>query len=111
MPFKVRAMVIEVSDRKVDYKISLKCNFSSKVFAQNMVMRIPTPLNTASCDTRCTAGRAKYKGAENCIVWKISKAQGGDDLQLNATALLTELTVKKAWSRPPVTLDFQVFKR
>ncbi|KAJ3308803.1 hypothetical protein HDV04_000790 [Boothiomyces sp. JEL0838] len=70
LPFKVHASVNEVSSTRVEFKVSVRSNYSSKIYAQNMIIRVPTPLNTASVKTNIQGGRAKYVGGENCIVWK-----------------------------------------
>jgi AP-2 complex subunit mu-1 len=70
LPFKVRAVVNELSSTKVEFKVSVKSNFSTKIYAQNVVIKVPTPLNTANTKINCNGGRAKYVGSENCIVWK-----------------------------------------
>ena len=60
----------EVSKTRVEYKISVKALFSAKILAQNIVIRIPTPTNTASTKIIVSSGKAKYVGSENCMVWK-----------------------------------------
>ncbi|KAJ3415311.1 hypothetical protein HDV05_005181 [Chytridiales sp. JEL 0842] len=107
LPFRVHAVVNELSN-VVEYKISIRALFDSKIFAQNVVIKIPTPPNTASAKTNLTAGRAKYVGSENAIVWKITKFQGHQEYLISCEAELTPTTNKKAWSRPPISMDFQV---
>src|ERR1700743_1461663 len=47
LPFKVHPIVREIGTTKVEYSIAIKANYGSKLFATNIVVRIPTPLNTA----------------------------------------------------------------
>ncbi|KAK6092977.1 clathrin associated protein complex medium subunit [Batrachochytrium dendrobatidis] len=101
LPFKVHAVVNELSATRVEFRVAVKSLFSSKVYAQNIIIKIPTPLNTASTKINVTAGKAKYNGAENCMVWKIARFQGHDETLFSAEAELTSTTVKKVWSRPP----------
>ncbi|KAI8925965.1 Mu homology domain-containing protein [Entophlyctis helioformis] len=108
LPFKVHAVVNELSATRVEFRIAVRSQFSSRVYAQNIVVKIPTPLNTASTKIVVSAGRAKYNGSENSIVWKIARFQGQEELLISAEAELTSTTVKKTWSRPPISLDFQV---
>ena len=70
LPFKVRAIVNEVSNSRVEYKLLLKAQFPAQVFAQSLVLRIPTPTNTASAKISVTGGKAKYVGSDHCLVWK-----------------------------------------
>ncbi|KAK2737472.1 ap-2 complex subunit mu-1 [Colletotrichum kahawae] len=108
LPFKVHAIVNEVGRTKVEYSIGIKANFGSKLFATNVVVRIPTPLNTAKITERCTQGKAKYEPSENNIVWKIGRFTGQSEFVLSAEAMLTSTTNQRAWSRPPLSLNFSL---
>ncbi|TDZ49564.1 AP-2 complex subunit mu [Colletotrichum sidae] len=108
LPFKVHAIVNEVGRTKVEYSIGIKANFGSKLFATNVVVKIPTPLNTAKITERCTQGKAKYEPSENNIVWKIGRFTGQSEFVLSAEAYLTSMTNQRAWSRPPLSLNFSL---
>ncbi|KAF9165392.1 hypothetical protein DFQ27_005555 [Actinomortierella ambigua] len=108
LPFRVHPVVTEIGKSKVEYRIVVKANFSSKLYANNVVLNIPTPLNAASVNCSVNAGKAKYVPAENAMVWKIPRFQGQSEYMLTAEATLTTMTHKKAWSRPPISMDFQV---
>lgn len=108
LPFKVRPIVREVGTTKVEYSIAIKANYSSKLFASNVIVRIPTPLNTAKTTERTSQGRAKYEPEQNNIVWKIPRFSGQSEYVLNAEANLTSMTHQKAWSRPPLSLSFSI---
>jgi len=108
LPFKVHAIVREVGTTKVEYSIAVKANYGSKLFATNVVIRIPTPLNTANITERTTQGKAKYEPENNCIVWKIARFVGGSEFVLSAEAHLTSMTNQKAWSRPPLSMNFSL---
>lgn len=108
LPFKVHAIVNEIGRSKVEYSIGVKANFGSKLFATNVVIKIPTPLNTAKTTERCTQGKAKYEPSENHIIWKIPRFTGQSEYVLSAEALLTSMTNQKAWSRPPVSMNFSL---
>jgi AP-2 complex subunit mu-1 len=70
IPFKVRALVNEVSANKAEFKVSLKALFGPKIHAQSIIVKIPAPLNTAKTRIDVQGGKAKYSGSENCFVWK-----------------------------------------
>ncbi|KAL1898130.1 clathrin associated protein complex medium subunit [Sporothrix stenoceras] len=108
LPFKIHAIVNEVGKTKVEYSIGVRANFGPKLFATNVVVRIPTPLNTARITERCTQGKAKYEPSENNIVWKISRFTGQSEFVLSAEAELTSMTNQKSWSRPPLSMDFSL---
>ncbi|KAG9880273.1 clathrin adaptor, mu subunit, partial [Aureobasidium melanogenum] len=108
LPFKVHAIVNEIGKTKVEYSIAIKANYGTKLFATNVVIRIPTPLNTASITERTSQGKAKYEPEHNNIVWKIARFTGGSEYVLSAEAQLTSMTNQKAWSRPPLSLNFSL---
>jgi AP-2 complex subunit mu-1 len=51
--------------------VNLKANFNSKLNANNVVVKIPTPLNTTKVDCKVQIGKAKYVPADNLIIWKL----------------------------------------
>ncbi|KAJ5689393.1 Clathrin adaptor mu subunit C-terminal [Penicillium macrosclerotiorum] len=108
LPFKVHPIVREIGTTKVEYSVAIKANYSAKLFATNVVIRIPTPLNTAKTTERTSQGRAKYEPEQNNIVWKIARFSGQSEYVLNAEATLTTMTHQKAWSRPPLSLSFSI---
>ncbi|GAA5996258.1 AP-2 complex subunit mu [Rhodotorula paludigena] len=108
LPFRVQPIVEEVGKSRVEYTVHVRALFQPKLSATNVVIKIPTPLNTASVDCKVGVGKAKYVPAENVIVWKIPRFQGGADTTFTAEASLSQTTVRKAWSRPPISIDFQV---
>lgn len=108
LPFKVHPIVREIGTTKVEYSVAIKANYSSKLFATNVIIRIPTPLNTASTSERTSQGRAKYEPEHNNIVWKIARFSGQSEYVLTAEATLTAMTHQKVWSRPPLSLNFSL---
>ena len=108
LPFKVHAIVREEGKTRVEYSIAVKANYGNKLFATNVVIRVPTPLNTASITERTTQGKAKYEPENNCIVWKIARFVGGSEYVMSAEAHLTSMTNWKAWSRPPLSVGFSL---
>jgi len=108
LPFKVHAIVEELGKTRVEYTIQVRTTFSPKLAATNVVLKIPTPLNTAKVECKVNLGKAKYVPADNMIVWKIPRIQGQSDVTFSAEAIRTSSTHQKPWSRPPISLDFQV---
>lgn len=70
LPFRLQPIVEEIGKSRVDYTVHVKANFSPKLAANNVVIRIPTPLNTTKVDIKVGIGKAKYVPAENVIIWK-----------------------------------------
>ncbi|KAG8932150.1 hypothetical protein FRC03_001294 [Tulasnella sp. 419] len=108
LPLKVLPTVVEHGRSKVEYTVTVRTNFNSKLSATEVVIRIPTPLNTTKLDIKVPHGKGKYVPAENVIVWKIPRIQGGAETTLNAIAELTATTNRQPWARPPIDVDFQV---
>lgn len=109
LPFKVHPVVNEIGKTRVEYMINVKANFSPKLYANNVILRIPTPLNSAKVEVKVgSGGKAKYAPSENCIIWKIPRFQGQAEFTLSGEAELTAMTHKRVWSRPPISMDFQV---
>ncbi|KZS90031.1 clathrin adaptor mu subunit [Sistotremastrum niveocremeum HHB9708] len=108
LPLKILPTVTEIGTSQVSYIVTVKGSFSPKLSATNVVLRIPTPLNTTSVDCKVPMGKAKYVPAENVIIWKIPRIQGGSEPTFTGTAQLTSTTTKQAWARPPIDVDFQV---
>ncbi|KAF8539258.1 Mu homology domain-containing protein [Trichophaea hybrida] len=109
LPFRVHAIVNEIGKTKVEYQVAIRANYGTKLFATNVVVRVPTPLNTAGIQTRTSQGKAKYEPAENHIVWnRIPRFTGQSEYVLSADATLTSMTNQKAWSRPPLNLSFSL---
>lgn len=109
LPFRVQAIVTEVGKTKVSYNISIRSTFNNKLFATNVTLRIPTPLNTAAVSgLRSSSGKAKYEPEGNAVVWRIARFTGGSEYNFSAEASLTSMTNQKAWSRPPIGLTFSL---
>ena len=108
LPFKVQPIVEEVSKSRVEYTVRVRANFDSKLNATHVVLRIPTPLNTTNVKCQVAMGKARYIPAENVILWKIDRIQGAAECTLQAEAERSSTTHAKAWSRPPIEVDFQV---
>lgn len=68
LPFKILPIVKEIGRSRVEVAITVKSNFNSKMFGTGVVVKIPTPKNTAVCHIMCTAGKAKYIPDQDGIV-------------------------------------------
>ncbi|XP_015432366.1 PREDICTED: AP-2 complex subunit mu [Dufourea novaeangliae] len=108
LPFRVIPLVREVGRTKMEVKAVLKTNFKPSLLSQKIEVRVPTPLNTAGVQLICLKGKAKYKASENAIVWKIKRMPGMKETQLSAEIDLLETDTKKKWTRPPISMTFEV---
>jgi len=109
VPFEVTAQVEEMGRNRVEYHVKVKANYSHKVNATEVVVNIPCPTNTSRAKIeKCASGKARYNPGSHCIVWRIKKFTGNQSFDLNGEVFRTHLIKDKAWSRPPITMDFQV---
>ncbi|KJE90285.1 adaptor protein complex AP-2 [Capsaspora owczarzaki ATCC 30864] len=107
LPFKVIPLVKE-SGNRIEIKVVVKAQFKATLFATNVEVRIPTPRNTAAVHVTTVTGSAKYKPSENAIIWKMKRFAGQYEAQVSAEVELLASSEKKAWNRPPISMDFQV---
>ena len=107
LPFRV-IPIVEQTKTRVAYNIRVSCNFSSKVSAHSIVVKVPVPPNTFKVNAVCSFGKAKFEPGESAMVWRVRAAVGGQELYLNGVAELAQGTKEKPWSRPPITLAFRV---
>jgi len=69
-PINVFSTVDEIAATSVRYSITIKTNFDAKLSTSSLVVKIPTPLDTANVEYKVPSGKAKYVREENLIVWK-----------------------------------------
>ncbi|KAF8222486.1 putative intracellular protein transport-related protein [Tricholoma matsutake] len=108
LPLRVIPSVTEIGTTQVSYTVSVRANFSNKLSATDVVLRVPTPLNTTTVESKVANGKAKYVPEENVVIWKIPRIQGGQESTFTAMASLTSTTHRQVWARPPIDVDFQV---
>ncbi|XKL65441.1 hypothetical protein PGB90_008861 [Kerria lacca] len=108
LPFRIIPLVREVGRTRMEVKAVLKSTFKPSLLGQKIEVRIPTPLNTAGVQLLCLKGKAKYKASDNAIVWKIKRMAGMKETQLSAEIELLETDSKKKWTRPPISMNFEV---
>ncbi|EFN55621.1 hypothetical protein CHLNCDRAFT_35389 [Chlorella variabilis] len=109
LPFKAVALIQEHGRTRLDVTVKVKSTFPVKLFATNMVVLVPVPDQTARASFNITAGKAKYDPKRHALVWKLKKFPGETEHTLAASVELIATTRdKKPWSRPPLSMSFQV---
>ena len=109
LPFKLMPLVKELGRTRIQVDVKVRSCFSDKQFATNVKIRIPVPKYTSGATCKLTGGTAKYKSAEEALVWKIKKFQGMTELTLSAEVeLVSTTTERKPWHKPPISMDFHV---
>ncbi|CAM9355930.1 unnamed protein product [Chrysoparadoxa australica] len=108
LPFRIIPAVQEEGRTRVSINLKCSANFSYKLFATNVVVKVPVPKNTARCNIKVTAGRGKYEPEQGAIVWRIKRFTGQTEAAFSASVQLTASIRDKAWARPPIQAEFQV---
>jgi len=93
---------------KVSINLKIIANFSDKLFATHVVIKIPVPKNTARAKIKNSFGRAKYEPEQQAIVWRVKRFPGKAQCLLSGDVDLMPTVRPKAWSRPPIHVEFQV---
>jgi len=109
LPFRIiPAVQEEANQTKVSINLKVIANFSDKLFATHVVIRIPVPKNTAKAKIKNSFGRAKYEPEQQAIVWRVKRFPGRAECMLSADVDLMPTVRPKAWNRPPINVEFQV---
>ncbi|KAG6571847.1 AP-2 complex subunit mu, partial [Cucurbita argyrosperma subsp. sororia] len=109
LPFRVLPTIKELGRTHMEVNVKVKSVFGAKMFALGVVIKIPVPKQTAKTSFQVTSGRAKYNASIDCIVWKIRKFPGQTEPTMSAEVeLISTITERKAWTRPPIQMEFQV---
>jgi AP-2 complex subunit mu-1 len=108
-PFKILPVVQERGRTKVDITVKIKSVFDKSISATNVVIKIPCPKQTAGATVQGgIQGRAKYEPTIDSLVWRIRRFPGETEYVLQAELDLVPTVVEKTWSKPPISIDFQV---
>ncbi|KAG9394189.1 Adaptor Protein Complex 2 subunit, mu (AP2M) [Carpediemonas membranifera] len=108
LPFRVVPLITEHGNSRVEVKIQVYSKYASNLDASNVILWIPCPSNTASTKLTCSAGKAKYEPEKEAIAWRIRLFPGGTSCTIEGMIELAQTTKAKTWSRPPLTMDFNV---
>lgn len=135
LPFRLVPAVQESGKSKLTVTLKASAEFDAFKFALNVVIKFPVtlsnffcsnfsystglnssracclvqvPPNTAKTTIKVGAGRAKFEPDQKAIVWRIKRWNGGSEFMMQADIDLMQTTKTKSWSRPPISVDFQV---
>ncbi|KAM3161666.1 MHD domain-containing protein [Lachancea thermotolerans] len=110
LPFKITPVVTLFKANSIDYRVTIKSLFPSKLTAKDVQLRVPVPPETVDCHISTSNGRCKFVPEESAIIWKFSKYQGLTENSLSATAVPMKdsaLNIDQ-WSKPPMSLKFEI---
>ena len=108
LPFRVLPVVKELGRTRLEVNVKVKAMFTFKLFATNVVIKIPLPANTAQANVSAASGKCKYDASQGGIIWKLRRFPGDTEYFMSGEVELMSTMNDKAWSRPPIVMDFQV---
>ncbi|EGG13924.1 hypothetical protein DFA_11685 [Cavenderia fasciculata] len=111
LPFMVNTHIETPSKSKMDIVIRLRSNFSAHVHSNTIIITIPLPKSTLSCQSTTTSAlNAEYKGNEKILQWTIKRMNGSAEHVLRASLTVdsssSEISNRKETG--PISLDFDI---
>ncbi|OMH83658.1 AP-2 complex subunit mu [Zancudomyces culisetae] len=120
LPF---AVLVDTTDNsknsRTEIQVLIKSKFSEQMAANNVLLLIPTPQNTTSCEFLIQGSsffasnvsynsRAKFNPSQNAVIWKLYRFQGNTEYSISIKAKL--LGSAKPWvgNKPPLQLYFDI---
>jgi AP-2 complex subunit mu-1 len=102
--------VKEVGKTRLEMDFRVKAEFTTSKMATDVVIRVPCPPNTANVKVIVSSGKAKHDAPSQSILWRIKRLPGGTELSFSCEISLIQSTLQseKTWSRPPISMKFQV---
>jgi AP-2 complex subunit mu-1 len=113
-PFRVMQNLKEVGHTRIEAHLTIMSTFSRELQANNIKILLPVPKNTAVCKVSVATGRARYLPEAAGVLWKIKRFPGKSEVTLAADIELGHVVTAKpsaaaaGWSRPPISMEFQV---
>lgn len=110
LPFKITPIVTIVKSNTVEYRVTLKSLFPSKLTAKDVQLRIPVPPETVDCNVSVSNGKCKFVPEDSALVWQFGKYQGLTENTLSAvTVPMKDSSINiQQWPRPPMSLKFEI---
>jgi len=108
LPFRVLPVVKELGRTRLEINIKVKSMFTFKLFATNVIIKIPLPKNTAVANVSAASGKCKYEPDQGGVIWKLRRFPGDTEYFMSGEVEMMATMGDKGWSRPPITMDFQV---
>jgi AP-2 complex subunit mu-1 len=107
-PFRLLPNISEVSRTSLAVNLKVSADFPEDQKAFSVVIKIPMPPTAAAARISVGKGRAKYEPGQRALVWRIANFQGMAEYSMDAVVDLLPATREKVWSKPPISLDFQI---
>lgn len=112
LPFKITPIVMTTKNNHLEYRITLKSLFPSKLTAKDVLLTIPVPPGFIEFDINVSNGKCKFSTEQQAIIWKFSKYQGLTENSLVVIAIPSKSSLPSInyhqWSKPPIALKFEI---
>jgi len=108
LPFKIIPTVKELGRTRMEITVKVKANFEAKQSANIARVFIPVPTTTSKCKFSKASGKAKYVPEQNAVSWRLRSFQGQAEYTLTVEVEMAATVGEKAWTRPPISMQFQV---
>eukprot|EP01038_Epipyxis_sp_PR26KG_P010784 gene10784-14480_t len=107
-PFRLLPNITEEGKTRLLVNLKVTADFQEDKKAHSVIIKIPMPPTAANARITVGKGRAKYEAAERALVWRISSFPGMSESTLDAVVDLLPATREKPWTKPPISMDFQI---
>jgi len=109
-PFSIKPIVTVHGRNRMEVMLNLKCNISSNLVAEKVVVAVPMPDNVSSVEAVESLGRCRLSRDGKEAEWRIRTINGST----NATLAMEVRCVDSAtldlreWRRPPISMRFEI---
>eukprot|EP01069_Polyplicarium_translucidae_P003471 Polyplicarium_translucidae@DN2318_c0_g1_i4.p1 len=109
LPFRVLPVLQERGRTKLDFSLKAKTTFARNLYATNVAIKIPVPKNAAGATiSSISMGKAKLEVSQEAVVWRIRRFPGETEHTLLVEVDLAPSITDVKWTRPPISVDFQI---
>ena len=108
LPFTVHVLVLAHGPQRLGYKVTVGSLFAAKLCARDTVVRIPTPVGVVKHLALALQGRLRFSLEDNALFWRFGKFFGHQQHIATAEVEVSSEQSMRAWTRPPVKMDFTI---
>lgn len=110
-PFQVIPLIVEHSKTRFAVQVNVSSTFNQQFTANQIVIKVPVPSNSAKAISEASIGSAKYEPTQHAVVWRIRNFPGQMEHKLSASVQLLATVVQSSstmWDKPPISMEFLV---
>ncbi|KNC77715.1 AP-2 complex subunit mu, partial [Sphaeroforma arctica JP610] len=108
-PFKLIPIVRDLGRTRIEAKVVVKSLYKTMLVGNNIEVRLPCPSNTARVKLSCSKGKARFKAAEQAVIWRIKKLEGQKEVTLSAEIEIVPTTDReqRVTNKAPISMKFE----